>query len=312
MTRINEITAGMTVEGAFAVKDMALRETRKGSRYIRLVLSDATGSLVANLWDASEDAYPSLAGAEVVMVRGTAETYQNALQLNLNRVRPAEPHEFDLAALLAESPHDRAALLEELVRLVEELADEDYKGLIHLFLDDREWLDRFQRAPAARAFHHAYVGGLLEHTLAVMRLADRCASLNPVLRRELLLAGAFFHDIGKIEELRLGAAIEYTDEGSLLGHLSQGALAVEARLTVLPEFPREKRNLLLHLILSHHGRYEYGSPVLPATPEAIALHHLDNLDAKVFAAGKAIEDDPDPARNWTERSFMLETRLFKG
>ncbi len=312
MPTLQELADGMPVEGFFAVREMTLRETRTGTRYIRLILADATGTMVANVWDASEELHQSLTGAEVVKVRASVETYRNALQMNVARIRAAAPHEIDRSALVPETPCDREALREELRGLVDTITDEDYLAICHQFLDDAEWLESFSQAPAARTLHHAYLGGLLEHTVSVMRIADRYASVTPSVRRDLLLAGAFLHDIGKVSELQVATAIDYTDEGTLVGHLIQGLLAIEARIAQLPSFPPEKRNLLYHLVLSHHGRHEYGSPVLPAVPEAVALHHLDNLDAKVFAAHKAIDEDTDPTRHWTQRSYALDTRVFKG
>jgi 3'-5' exoribonuclease len=199
-----------------------------------------------------------------------------------------------------------------LQQAIESMEDADYRALLHAVFDDAETLEAFRRAPAARNNHHAYVGGLLEHTVSILQAADRYVGLGAGLRRDLLIAGVLLHDIGKIHELRAGVSIEYTDEGSLLGHLTMGVILIEDRLRGIPDFPREKRNLIYHLILSHHGRYEYGSPVLPAIPEAFALHHLDNLDAKVFAAQKAIREDTHVETNWTDRSWMLETRLYKG
>jgi 3'-5' exoribonuclease len=317
---IRDFAEGMAVEGCYARKEASLRETRTGGQFIRLTLGDASGEITGNIWDKTEDQYADIGeqyrdlnAAEVIKIRAAVESYRDALQLKVLRARPAEPGEIDRAVLMAATPLDRDELLAELTRLIEGMADEDWKALAHLFLDDEAFLEAFSEAPAARANHHAYLGGLLEHTVSILRLCDLYARQNTSLRRDLLLAGGLFHDIGKVEELRGGLSIEYTDEGTLMGHLMQGVLMIDRRLREsMPEFPVVKRNLLYHLILSHHGRHEYGSPVLPAIPEAFALHHIDNLDAKVFAANKTIAEDPDPTSNWTARSWMLETRLFKG
>jgi 3'-5' exoribonuclease len=312
MPTIKELTEGLEVEDFFAVKDLTLRETRTGKQYARLTLGDATGALTANVWDATDELYQSLTGAGVVKVRAVVESYQNALQLKVLRIRPAEDGEYDIARLMAETPHDRDTMLDELRKIIDMLQDEDYKALIHLFLDDASFVEQFVSAPAARQNHHAYLGGLLEHTLSIMRTAHEYSGLFPALRRDLLLAGAFFHDIGKVDELQAQTSIEYTDEGMLVGHLVMGVLMIERRLANLDSFPGEKKNLLYHLILSHHGQLEYGSPILPKIPEALALHHLDNLDAKVFAAHRMITDDINPESHWTERSWMLQTKLYKG
>ncbi len=316
---IRDFAEGDQVEGYYARRESSLRETRSGGQFIRLTLGDASGTVPANVWQKTEDdyadigeQYQALAGAEVLKVRGAVESYRDALQVKIARIRPAEMDEVDLAALVPHTPADLDALVGELQQAIDSLQDPDYAALLHAIFDDAAFLDAFRRAPAARNNHHAYVGGLLEHTASLLRVVDRYTQLTPGLRRDLLVTGAILHDIGKVEELHAGVSIEYTDEGSLLGHLTQGILFLEGRLRDLPDFPREKRNLIYHLILSHHGRYEYGSPVLPAIPEALALHHIDNLDAKVYAATKAIREDTRVDSNWTERSWMLETRLYKG
>jgi 3'-5' exoribonuclease len=316
---IRELAEGMQIEGFYACKESSLRETRGGKQYIRLTLGDASGDLTANVWQKTEDEYADIAeqygavaAAETVKIRAQVESYQDRLQLKILRIRPAEADEVDLAELMPRTPMDRGELEGELRNLLAGIGDADYAALAKSFLEDEPFLRRFCEAPAARSNHHAYLGGLLEHTVSVLRICQRYCDVMPELRRDLMLLGGFLHDVGKVEELRGGVAIEYTDEGSLLGHLTQGILMIEAKLDDLPDLPREKRNLIYHLILSHHGRHEYGSPVLPKIPEAFALHHIDNLDAKVYAASRLIRDDPNVEGSWTERSWMLETRLFKG
>lgn len=313
MTAIRDFTEGLQFEGFYALKEVNLRESRTGSQYIRLIIGDATGSVTGNIWEANDEVFQSLTGADVVKVRGVVEMYRNNPQVKILAVRAATPEEVPAGGFMAETPHDRDGLVRELQELIMSIDDADYRRLLEVIFSDADLVERFRNAPAAKEFHHAYLGGLLEHSVSMARICDMYAKITPTLRRGLLLAGALLHDIGKLEEMQARTSVEYTDEGSLIGHLVQGVLMIEQLLhEKLPEFPREKRNLLIHMILSHHGKREYGSPVLPAIPEAFALHHIDNLDAKVFAANRQIENDPDPARHWTERSFMLETRLYKG
>lgn len=171
-------------------------------------------------------------------------------------------------------------------------------------------MDRFARSPAAREVHHAYLGGLMEHTLNVAAMAEAFGD-GARVNRDLLLLGALLHDIGKIEELSAKLTIEYSDRGKLLGHLYIGSEMTAEKAGEIPNFPAAKLNLVQHLILSHHGRYEYGSPVLPKIPEAFALHHLDNLDAKVETANRLLDAIPDPERRWTDYSRSLETALYR-
>ena len=195
---------------------------------------------------------------------------------------------------------------------LEIIGDGPLRALLENFFGDAEFREKFAAAPAAMRNHHAYLGGLLEHTVSVARLAESLLAQRPELDADLLRAGVLLHDAGKVEELAAGAALHYTDAGYLLGHVALGALMVECRAARVKDFPGRTRLLLLHLLLSHHGRREFGSPVLPATAEALALHHLDNLDAKVNAAAHFSESAPGDRENWTEYIKMFEGRLYTG
>lgn len=322
MPKIVELQEGLNAEDFYALTDVSLRDTRKGDQYLRLTLSDSSGKIPGNIWRIMDDSYHSmqdlfaaLTEAKVVKVRAKVESFSNTLQLNIEKIRPATENEINeiLQKLIPETPLDKDSLLTELLTIINSVDDEDYKNLLKAFFDGKEFVTKFMRSTAARAFHHAYLGGLLEHTVSIAKLCDQYAKATPSLRRDLLLTGAIFHDIGKMKELQVDTSIEYSDEGSLIGHLNIGVLMLENMINErFPEFPADKKMLVYHLILSHHGQFEYGSPVLPAIPEAFALHHIDNLDAKVFAATKAIYDDINPSSNWTDRSFMLNTKIFKG
>ncbi|MBP5233033.1 MAG: HD domain-containing protein, partial [Planctomycetes bacterium] len=224
----------------------------------------------------------------------------------------AAPDEVAPELLLPASRLPLDAMERELDGHLAAVADPDYAALLHEFFDDPEFRRAFVRAPAAKSNHHAWVGGLLEHTVTMARYARAFLDeANVTLDASLLMTGVILHDAGKVHELSLGAAIEYSDRGRLLGHITIGVGMVAERAARLPGFPPEKTWLLQHLILSHHGRQEYGSPVLPAVPEALVLHHLDNLDAKSVAAAGVLESDPTPG-HWTARSFMLDTCLYRG
>ncbi len=310
---IAEFEEGQTIEGFYAVREAELRTTAQGKSFIRLLLGDASGAITGNMWDASPEIYQSLDEGGVAKVRAHVETYRGNLQMKITALRPARESEVDPADFVATTTADIEELKRELLALIDGVEDADYNALLHAFFDEAEMLAAFARAPAARENHHAYIGGLLEHTVSIAKLADTfCAARATLLDRNLLLTGTLLHDIGKVRELSVNAAIEYTDEGNLIGHLSIGALMTAERARTIAGFPEEKLWLVQHLILSHHGRREYGSPVLPATPEALALHHLDNLDAKTVAARRIIDANADSNSHWTERSWMFETRLFKG
>ncbi len=312
MSELRQLKEGDLIESFLALQDASLQTSARGSYYIRMTLADATASLPANFWDATPDIYASIKAGEVVKVRAVAETYRGSLQLKVDKIRPAHESEVDPSSFLPSTLADVIALENELRALIASIADADYKRLLEAFFNDPEIWNKFKLAPAAKQNHHAYLGGLLEHTMSLARLADMfCKTSQTPLNRDLLLTGAFLHDIGKIDELSVSSSISYSDVGSLIGHLNIGVLMVHDRCRNLENFPELKKTLVMHLILSHHGKFEYGSPVLPATPEALALHHIDNLDAKTVAARKQIDEDPDPEAHWTQRSWMLETRLFK-
>jgi len=313
MVRIAELKEGQVVEGFFALRDAALATTQGGKPFLKIKLGDATGMISGNYWDVPPETPPTLTVGEPVKVRATTESYRGTLQLKITLIRPAIPGDgVDPAQFLPCTPRDIGELQRELAALVSTVKNPGCSALLRAFFDDPEFLARYSRAPAARENHHAYVGGLLEHSVSMARLADAfCAASPGSLDRDLLLVGAFLHDVGKVEELGLTSAVEYTDAGRLVGHLVLGCLMIRERTRNLPVVSERTLQLVLHLVLSHHGKREYGSPVLPATPEALALHHLDNFDAKTFAARRLINADANVNSRWTERSFMLETALFK-
>ncbi len=199
----------------------------------------------------------------------------------------------------------------ELKQIAGSIKQSHLKSLLNLFFNDKDFCRGFCSAPAAVQYHHAFLGGLLEHTLSVAKLGSNIAPLYPSLSRDLLICGIILHDIGKISELCYEKSFHYSDEGQLIGHLISGVLMVEEKAKQIDDFPKTLLDLLRHLILSHHGEYEWGSPKLPMTLEALVLHYLDNIDAKIHAFDKAISSDKDSSDNWTIYNRMLERKLFK-
>ncbi len=309
--KIKDFTEGDMLEGFYAVKDASLQTTASGKSYIRITLSDSTGAISGNLWDASRELFATFAVGSIIKTRFAVESYRGKLQVKLDKLRLAAEEEIDYSEFIPVTSFDISELWEEFYGYIATIADADYKRILEFIFADSELCERFRRAPAAKNNHHAFIGGLLEHTVSLLRYAAAFVTASPQkLDRDLLLAGTMLHDIGKIEELGVGVIIEYTDKGKLLGHLIIGSMLVEKTAGALRGFPEEKKCLLQHMILSHHGKFEYGSPVLPAIPEAFALHHLDNLDAKTVAACRILAED-ESGSSWTERSWMLDTMLYK-
>jgi 3'-5' exoribonuclease len=309
---VGELTPGDVFDGVLLVNEASLATTKTGKYYVRATLADRTGSLKANMWDADEGSLKDFPENGYVRVRGRAESYRGQVQLKIEKVRPAKDSEVDVADFLVTSPEDVGQMQSELKRLASAVKDPSLSALLKsFFTEDEEFLERFSRAPGASSYHHAYVGGLLEHTLWVAKEADAVAKQNERLWRDLLLAAALLHDIGKMDELSSDPGFNYTDEGYLIGHVVLGALEVEKRIRRIDGFPAELRLEMLHMVLSHHGQKEFGSPVMPATPEAIALHHVDNLDAKVQAADAAMKAPAAEGARWSEYNKMLSARMFR-
>lgn len=314
---ISGFTRGERIEGVYLCGSKDLKTTRKGSLYLQLELADRSGRIGAKLWDANRGLFDVIEVDEFLFVSGTVDVYQGNKQLIVQDLRPAEAEGIDLTDYLPSTDQDVAALFEELETALRPVANPHLRALIDAFLADEPLMARFCAAPAAVKYHHAYLGGLLEHTVGVMRLAQVVVERYPDLDADLLLTAVFLHDVGKVEELAYARSFGYSDEGNLLGHLVIGLTMVERKVrdweaAAGQAFPEDLLMVLEHLIVSHHGEYEYGSCKLPMTPEAMALHYLDNLDAKMHAMSRDIAADPDPERRWTEFNRMLGRRLFKG
>jgi len=268
-----------SITGFFCVAQKSTRSRKDGAPYLALTLADRTGQIEARIWETA--GLCEFAPGDVVKVRGQVSRYNEKLQISLDRLRRAEPHEFSLADFVPATERDVNELWQQLEHWVASFTDADLQRLMRSFLDDPEISRALREAPAAKSMHHAWIGGLLEHIVSLVGLCDRVAAYYPHIHRDLLLTGAMLHDIGKLTELRWGTSFDYTLPGQLLGHITLGVNMVEHKAAVLPGFPAEKRVLVEHMILSHHGKYEFGSPKLPMIPEAILLHYLDDLDAKM-------------------------------
>jgi 3'-5' exoribonuclease len=267
------------VTGFFAVTTKQVRSKKDGASYFALVLGDCTGQIECRMWEIS-GARDFVAG-DVTKIRGQVSRYQDKLQLTLDRIRKAQADEYDLGDFVPKTSRDVEELWAELNGYVARFTNPHLQALLRAFLDDPEIASALKSAPAAKSMHHAWIGGLLEHIVSLLGISDLAAHHYTEINRDLLLTGVILHDIGKLQELRWGTSFDYTLEGQLIGHISIGIGMVEKKLVGLPDFPDNLRVLVEHIILSHHGKYEFGSPKLPMVPEALLLHYLDDLDAKM-------------------------------
>ncbi len=311
---------GRVFDGYFLLLSRQLRNTRANKPYLSLILCDKTGQLEARVWDPAD---PKIAkdierGA-FVKARGAVSRFDDRLQMRVEQMRLALPEETEKADMMPATTYNVDELWAALMGFVESFGDLHLKALVTTLLADPTLAQAYREAPAARQLHHAWLGGLLEHVVSLLRLADRVAPNYPILHRDLLLTGVILHDIGKVRELSWEAGFEYTVEGTLLGHIQMGIEVVEKTIDGLPDFPPRLRTLVVHMILSHHGKLEFGSPKLPMIPEALALNFVDDLDAKMQAILSEFERSvregkaPDEltGRVWSlDQRQMLNTRAY--
>jgi 3'-5' exoribonuclease len=299
------------VDSVFLIKDKIMAMAKNGKPYLTLKLMDKTGEVDAKIWDNADEVSLLFDKNEFLAVRAKASVYLGKMQLIISELKPVQEHEVELSDFLPETDRDISAMVEELHALVAALKDQDLKRLLTSFFSDPELLAQFRVAPAAKGMHHVYLGGLLEHSLAVAKLVDAIMPLYQGLNRDLLVAGALLHDIGKVREMTYLRCFDYTDEGKLIGHITIGVEMLQERINSLPGFPQELAMLLKHMILSHHGQYEYGSPKRPKTMEATILNYLDDLDSKINGIRTHIRKEPDNPSRWTSYHRLYDRYFFK-
>ncbi len=281
---------GRVFDGFFLLLSRQQRTTKTNKPYLNLILGDKTGQLEGRVWDIGDPRIAKDAErGDIVKARGTVSRFDERLQMKVEQMRKATTMEVDKADLLPSTTYDVDDLWRQLLAAVDSFNEPDLKRLLTTLLSDPALAQAYREAPAARQLHHAWLGGLLEHVMSLVTLADRVAPHYPILHRDLLLTGVILHDIGKVRELSWEIGFEYTVEGTLLGHIQMGMELVEKTIDTLPNFPPRLKTLVLHMILSHHGKLEFGSPKLPMIPEALVLNFLDDLDAKMQAMSGEFE-----------------------
>jgi 3'-5' exoribonuclease len=305
---------GQVVSSLFLVREKEIRTSvRSGKAWLELNLADRSGSIPAKMWDNFEALAKTFECDDVVRVRGRVKIYNGQKELTLEQIVPMADNDYDLADFLVHTKHDVEKLYASLQAAIAGMKNPWLRQLLTSIVEDPVIAPRLKRAPAAMTMHHAYLGGLLEHVVSLVGLAAAVSAHYPELDRDLLLTGVVLHDIGKLEELRYVRSIDYSDQGRLLGHIMIGARLFREKCNAISGFPAPLAVVVEHLIISHHGTHEFGSPSLPQIPEAVMLHFLDDMDSKMASMRVTLEatSAEDAQGNWTDRSPSLRRALLR-
>lgn len=307
---VAQLIAGQQFQEVFLVARKSLAETKAGKPYLALGLMDRTGEVEARVWDNALEFEPQVEEGGFVLVQAVAKPFRDQMQLAVITLQSVAETAVDLADFMPASPRPLAEMAAELEAVIAGIGDPPLRALLSVIFQG-DTLDRFQRAPAAKKLHHAYIGGLIEHTLSIVALAAKIAGHYPFIDRDMLVAGALLHDLAKIEEFDFTRPpFGYTDRGRLVGHLVLGVEMVRKAAEQVEDLRAEQVDRLMHIILSHHGQHDFGAPVLPMTPEAILLHHLDDIDAKMQYMGGLRAKMSGSGWQWTEYQRHLERYLY--
>ena len=299
-----------TITSHFVVAVKQVKSKKNGELYLSLMLADRTGQLQANMWDNVGDTISSFDQDDFIKVKGILHKYNGRWQMTVHKIRKLGESEIDYSDYLPKTSKDVDQLWKTLCDYVDSFQNTWLKSLLHEFISDEALVAAYKNAPAAKTLHHAFVGGLLDHVVSLFTVCDLASRNYPQVNRDLLLTGAFLHDIGKLHELAYQRSISYTTKGQLLGHMIIELEMLHEKLTHLPGFPDELKILLEHMIISHHGQYEFGSPKLPMFPEALMLHYLDDLDSKMEAMRAQFEREADLDTPWSSYNPSLARPLL--
>jgi 3'-5' exoribonuclease len=298
------------VTSSFVVVAKQIKPKKTGEPYLALTLGDRSGQLEAKMWDNVEEVLDAFEQDDFLKVKGLVNKYKQRFQLTVHKLRKLGESEIDFADYLPKTTKDIDELWRTLTIFVESFENPHLKSLVQAFMADPEIAAAYRNAPAAKTLHHAYIGGLLDHVVSLFRSSDLICKNYPQINRDVLLTGVFLHDIGKIHELTYNRSFTYTTKGQLLGHMIIELEMLQAKLALLPGFPEELKTLVEHLIISHHGEYEFGSPKLPMFPEALMLHYLDDLDSKMEAMRAQFEREASLDSPWTSYNASLGRPLL--
>ncbi len=308
---------GETIDEIYLVTDRQLRANRNGNFFLSMELRDRSGSISARFWNATDQLFRSFDSGDFLRCEGRTQLFQGSLQFIVDRFERVDAVKVDTGDFLPQTEHDIPKLMEKLRTYLLRLNSPFLRALGEAFMMDDAFVRGLCTAPAGVKLHHAYIGGLLEHTVTMMEIADRLAPFYPGVDRDLAIIGTFLHDLGKIRELTYLKAFGYCDEGQLIGHIQIGLEMLDKKIQdavemMAEDFPRELHVRLKHMIISHHGTLEFGSPKVPMTPEAMLLHQIDLLDTRMHMTLREIKDDRNSPSAWTPYNPTLGRRIYKG
>lgn len=310
-TFIKDIRAGDLVDDIFVLSEKTMAQKRDGNNFLNITVSDKTGNIKGVIWDRVDDISAGIASGDFVQVQGTVSEYKGILQLVVKKMASIPADSVNPSDFLPATRRDIDKMFLRLLKITASMEAEHLKKLFEAFFNDTDFVRKFKNAPAAKKMHHAYIGGLLEHTLSMALLADRIVEHYSGVDRDLLLAGAILHDIGKIREFNYKYSIDYSDEGRLLSHIVIGIMMLDEKLEEVEDFPQDQAVLLRHMIVSHHGTREFGSPEPPKTIEAVLLNYIDEIDSKVNGIRDFMTTE-DPNESWTSYHRLLGRHFYRG
>ncbi len=308
---VSALKPGEAVDDIFILSEKIVSQKKDGKNYLNLTFADKTGSFKAVVWDNVDEISNQIASGDYVRVKGILSEYRGTLQLPVKSANRAESENLDSADFLPATNRNVDIMIERLHQITQTIKTPCFQELISLFWSDKELVRLFKTAPAAKKMHHSYLGGLLEHTLSMAILADKIAGHYTGVDRDILLTGVILHDIGKIREFEYSSRIDYTTEGRLLSHIVIGIQIIDEKIRLIPDFPEEQAVLLKHLVVSHHGVREFGSPELPKTIEAVLLNYIDEIDSKVKGIREFMASE-ESNEGWTSYHKLLERHFYLG
>lgn len=308
---VSELQPNQVITAVFLVQSKDIRQKKSGEPYLSLTVGDRTGDVEAKMWDNAAEVMSTFERDDFVKIKGLYQIFQNRPQITIHKLMRADEREVDFADYFPASERDPEQMFAELREIIDGISNPHLKALLEALFADERIARAYKLAPAAKVVHHAYLSGLLEHVLSVCKLAKMTAAHYKGVDADLVLTGAILHDIGKIDELTFDRGFAYSTDGQLLGHIVMGVRMIEDKIRSLPDFPSKLRSLIEHMILSHHGELEFGSPKVPLFPEALLLHHLDNLDSKMECIRALVEKDRQQEGCWTTYNASLDRSVLK-